>query len=71
MSRIFSALGDEHRQRILLLFEPNERLNVSQIADGGGHEIERTFGILLAGSDVGGCLEQRFGIEGHNKIPGR
>ena len=33
MSRIFSALGDEHRQRILLLFEPNERLNVSQIAD--------------------------------------
>jgi DNA-binding transcriptional ArsR family regulator len=33
MSRVFSALGDEHRQRILLLFEPNERLNVSQIAD--------------------------------------
>jgi DNA-binding transcriptional ArsR family regulator len=33
MSRVFSALGDEHRQRILLLFEPHERLNVSQIAD--------------------------------------
>jgi DNA-binding transcriptional ArsR family regulator len=33
MSRIFVALGDEHRQRILLLFEPDERLNVGQIAE--------------------------------------
>ncbi len=33
MSRVFVALGDEHRQRILLLFEPGERLNVGQIAD--------------------------------------
>ena len=33
MSRIFLALGDEHRQRILLLFEPGERLNVGQIAE--------------------------------------
>lgn len=32
MSRVFSALGDEHRQRILLLFEQGERLNVGQIA---------------------------------------
>lgn len=24
-------MGDRHRQRILLLFEPDERLNVSQI----------------------------------------
>jgi DNA-binding transcriptional ArsR family regulator len=32
MSRVFTALGDEHRQRILLLFEPGERLNVGQIA---------------------------------------
>jgi DNA-binding transcriptional ArsR family regulator len=32
MSKIFVALGDEHRQRILLLFEPGERLNVGQIA---------------------------------------
>jgi DNA-binding transcriptional ArsR family regulator len=31
MSKVFSALGDEHRQRILLLFERGERLNVSQI----------------------------------------
>lgn len=33
MSKVFVALGDEHRQRILLLFEPGERLNVGQIAD--------------------------------------
>ena len=33
MSRIFVALGDEHRQRILLLFEPGGRLNVGQIAE--------------------------------------
>ena len=27
ISLIFAALGDEHRQRILLTFEPGERLN--------------------------------------------
>ena len=33
MSHVFTALGDEHRQRILLTFEPGERLNVGQIAE--------------------------------------
>jgi DNA-binding transcriptional ArsR family regulator len=33
ISLIFAALGDEHRQRILLTFEPGERLNVGQIAE--------------------------------------
>ena len=33
MAKVFEALGDEHRQRILLTFEPGERLNVGQIAD--------------------------------------
>jgi ArsR family transcriptional regulator, arsenate/arsenite/antimonite-responsive transcriptional repressor len=28
---IFVALGDPHRQRIVLMFEPGERLNVAQI----------------------------------------
>lgn len=32
ISRVFTALGDEHRQRILLTFSPGERLNVGQIA---------------------------------------
>lgn len=32
ISKVFVALGDDHRQRILLMFEKNERLNVSEIA---------------------------------------
>ena len=32
ISRAFTALGDEHRQRILLTFSRGERLNVGQIA---------------------------------------
>ncbi len=31
MSKVFAALGDEQRQRILLLFERGERLNISRI----------------------------------------
>lgn len=34
MARMFEALGDEQRQRILLSFEPGEHLNVGQIVDG-------------------------------------
>src|SRR6478735_7938650 len=33
LSRAFTALGDEHRQRILLTFSPGERLNVGQIVE--------------------------------------
>jgi len=32
LARVFSALGDEHRQRMLMLFDKGERLNVGQIA---------------------------------------
>jgi len=32
VARVFVALGDPHRQRILLMFEKGERLNVSEIA---------------------------------------
>ena len=31
ISKVFAALGDEHRQRILLTFEPGERLNIGEI----------------------------------------
>lgn len=34
VSSLFTALGDEQRQRILLTFEPGERLNVTQIVSG-------------------------------------
>jgi ArsR family transcriptional regulator len=33
VSKLFAALGDEHRQRILLTFSPGERLNVGQIVE--------------------------------------
>ena len=33
MAKVFVALGDEHRQRILLVFERGERLTVGQIAE--------------------------------------
>ena len=33
LAKVFVALGDEHRQRILLTFDKGERLTVGQIAD--------------------------------------
>lgn len=33
ISKAYTALGDDHRQRILLTFEPGERLNVGQIVE--------------------------------------
>lgn len=33
ISAIFAALGDEHRQRILLTFEAGERLTAGQLAE--------------------------------------
>ncbi|MDH4326396.1 MAG: metalloregulator ArsR/SmtB family transcription factor [Betaproteobacteria bacterium] len=32
MAKVFVALGDEHRQRLLLTFEKGERLTVGQIS---------------------------------------
>ena len=33
VAKVFIAMGDAHRQRILLTFERGERLNVGQIAE--------------------------------------
>jgi ArsR family transcriptional regulator len=33
ISKVYTALGDDHRQRILLTFEKGERLNVGQIVE--------------------------------------
>lgn len=33
IAKVFTALGDEHRQRILLIFDRGERLNVSRIVE--------------------------------------
>lgn len=33
MARVFEALGDVHRQRLVLTFDRDERLNVGQLAE--------------------------------------
>jgi len=33
VAKVFSALGDEYRQRLVLMFEKGERLNLSQIVE--------------------------------------
>ena len=33
ISKVYAALGDEHRQRILLTFEPGERLCIGEIVE--------------------------------------
>ena len=33
VAQVFTALGDVYRQRILLAFEPGERLSIQQIAE--------------------------------------
>jgi predicted transcriptional regulator len=40
ISDLFVALGDEQRQRVLLSFEKNERLNILQIV--AGSKLSRT-----------------------------
>ncbi len=37
VAAVFAALGDETRQRILLLFEPGEELSIKDIADLFAH----------------------------------
>jgi len=57
MVKVFVALGDEHRQRILLTFDKGERLTVGQIAEVAtlsrpavSHHLKilREAGVLLA-----------------------
>ncbi|MCZ2498596.1 helix-turn-helix domain-containing protein [Xylophilus sp. Kf1] len=33
LAAVFAALGDSHRQRILLMFERGERLSIKQVSD--------------------------------------
>jgi DNA-binding transcriptional ArsR family regulator len=55
--RVFVALGDEHRQRMLLMFERDEELTIKDIADASplsrtavAHHVRvlRQSGVLLA-----------------------
>jgi DNA-binding transcriptional ArsR family regulator len=68
MAKVFVALGDEHRQRMLLTFEKGERLTVGQIAEVAtlsrpavSHHLKilRAAGVLLA---------ERSGREVHLRV---
>lgn len=62
-SRVFAALGDEHRQRILLLFESGERLNVAQIAGAGTLARSTVAHHLKTLRDSGVLLSEKVGRE--------
>jgi DNA-binding transcriptional ArsR family regulator len=63
MSKVFAALGDEHRQRILLLFERGERLNVGQIAEVATLARSTVSHHLKVLHDAGVLLSEKVGKE--------
>ncbi|MBX3665186.1 MAG: helix-turn-helix transcriptional regulator [Burkholderiales bacterium] len=80
IAKVYTALGDEHRQRIVLLFEPGERLNVGQIAEVStlsrsavSHHLKilREAGVLMnekVGTEVQFWLNKVFLIESMEKV---
>jgi DNA-binding transcriptional ArsR family regulator len=75
ISKVYTALGDEHRQRILLTFSPGERLNVGRIVEVStlsrtavSHHLKvlRTAGVLESrkeGKEVYFWINKAFLIE--------
>ncbi len=62
MAKVFVALGDEHRQRILLTFEKGERLTVGQIAQVptlSRPAVSHHLKILRAGRGAGGAAARQ------------
>ena len=80
ISKVYLALGDEHRQRILLTFEPGERLNVGQIVgvstlsrSAVSHHLKilRDAGVLLSekrGKEVYFWINKGFLIDTMNTV---
>lgn len=80
MARVFTAMGDEHRQRMLLMFEPSERLNVGQIVEASplsrsavSHHLKilREAGVLESqkvGKEVWFWLNKSFLLETFNNV---
>lgn len=72
VSKVFTALGDEQRQRILITFETGERLNVTQLAEAStlsrptvSHHLKilREAGVLASkkeGKEVYYWIEKNF-----------
>jgi ArsR family transcriptional regulator len=62
-ARIFTALGEPHRQRIVLMFERDERLNVGQIVAASGLSRSAVAHHLKVMRDAGVLHAERIGRE--------
>ena len=63
LARVFTALGDEHRQRMLLMFERGEELTIKEVADSvplSRTAVAHHLGVLR---DSGVLLEEKRGKE--------
>jgi ArsR family transcriptional regulator len=63
VARIFIALGDPHRQRILLMFEPGERLNVGRIVAASTLSRSAVSHHLRVLRDAGVLMSEKIGKE--------
>ena len=68
MAKVFVALGDEHRQRILLTFEKGERLTVGQIAEVATLSRPAVSHHLKILRDAGVLLAERAGREVYLRV---
>jgi DNA-binding transcriptional ArsR family regulator len=68
MAKVFVALGDAHRQRILLLFERGERLTVGQIAEVASLSRPAVSHHLKILRDAGVLAAERSGREVHLRV---
>jgi DNA-binding transcriptional ArsR family regulator len=65
ISKVYTAMGDEHRQRILLTFEPGEQLNVGQIVEVSTLSRSAVSHHLKILRDAGVLLSEKRGKEVH------
>ena len=63
VARVFIALGDPFRQRILLMFEPGERLNIGQIVAASTLSRTAVTHHLRVLRDAGVLLREKVGKE--------
>jgi ArsR family transcriptional regulator, arsenate/arsenite/antimonite-responsive transcriptional repressor len=68
LAKVFVALGDEHRQRILLTFDKGERLTVGQIAQVATLSRPAVSHHLKILRDAGVLLAERAGREVYLRI---
>jgi ArsR family transcriptional regulator len=65
VASIFAALGDPHRQRMLLLFEPREKLSIAQIVDASSLSRSAVAHHLRILQEAGVLRREKVGKEVH------